>query len=754
MTVSSETSRKTFTGDASTTSFDTNPVVFFDEEDLTVYVVTTATGEVVDTLVLNTDYSVTGGDGAVGTVSLAGGSSPYGAHTSAQTLVIVRDLEIVQESDFVQNDGSDAEVAEDALDRLTMIAQQLAVQIARSVRLADSDVSGASVTLPTPAANAIPAWNAAGTALENKFGTDIDLALATAYILTLIDDTTSLAARSTLRDGDWVSPLDYSGVGDGVADDSTPLANAIASGKTVRIPKGYTFLTTGQTVSTVGQVVEIRGKVKLKNSTDQSVFTVSASGVKILGAGGGEIDGNKANQTTSTDSLGSCVWLADGVDNVEVRDLYIHDAKRNGVAGFGNHDGCVVFGNRIVDCGFMGVYPAQTSARACKRWLISANEISGFGQDGVGTVAIQHSVISGNRFVHPSDGVAVTCVALEASCDYTAVFGNTFVGTVTVDGSGSGVQVNDTTCVSVTGNVFKSLGIAISFHGAAAGSFNVSATGNVIDDCGYAGQAIRLAPTTGNHDMRAIVNSNVINNSPLSAIHVAGASHCDISHNQIYGVNLQNTASKRFVSGICLLAQAYFNTIIGNTIIEGTSGNLKIGIHEQGSAVGENSGNNTIKDNRISGADYDIICGGTAYGLTSFSKVTRVSDAAVSAAPTTGHWERGDAVPNEQPASGGAPGWACTTGGTFGAQTATNASITNGQTTLTFANAADAAKFHSGMKIQISNAGPASGVLDTYVQVFDGTGLACTVLNAASTTTTTAGVSCVNPVFKAEANLA
>src|SRR5262245_1199240 len=113
MTVSSETSRKEFTGNGSTTSFDTNPVVFFESDNLTVYVVTTATGA--STLLTeNTDYTVTGGDGATGTVDLATGSAPYGAPSSSQTLVIVRDLDVVQESDFVNNDGSDSEVVEDS----------------------------------------------------------------------------------------------------------------------------------------------------------------------------------------------------------------------------------------------------------------------------------------------------------------------------------------------------------------------------------------------------------------------------------------------------------------------------------------------------------------------------------------------------------------------------------------------------------------------------------------------------------------
>src|SRR4051812_29799465 len=114
MTVSSTTSRKTFAGDGVTTSFGTSPVVFYDSTDLTVYVVTTATGAVVKTLVLNTDYTVTGGAGSTGTIATTG---LYGAPASGTTLVIVRSIPRTQEVDLENNDPSDAEVQEAAFDK-------------------------------------------------------------------------------------------------------------------------------------------------------------------------------------------------------------------------------------------------------------------------------------------------------------------------------------------------------------------------------------------------------------------------------------------------------------------------------------------------------------------------------------------------------------------------------------------------------------------------------------------------------------
>ena len=197
MTVANESSRKTFTGDGVTTSFATSPVVFFETSNLVVSVVTTATGAAT-TLTEDTHYTVSGGDGSTGTVSLAGGSSPYGAPSALQTLVIVRDLPLTQSADPDNGDSSDAEVIEEVADRLTMMSQQLQRQLDGAFRLADTDVSGADATIPTPVASRLIGWNSDADALQNYAAADIDLALVSAFAETILDDSTAAEARTTL----------------------------------------------------------------------------------------------------------------------------------------------------------------------------------------------------------------------------------------------------------------------------------------------------------------------------------------------------------------------------------------------------------------------------------------------------------------------------------------------------------------------------------------------------------------------------
>lgn len=84
------------------------------------------------TLTLGVDYSVTGAGGASGTVTL---TSPL---LTGEKLTIVRNVPLTQETDYVVDDSFPAESHEQALDKLTMIAQQLAEEVDRAVKVLPS----------------------------------------------------------------------------------------------------------------------------------------------------------------------------------------------------------------------------------------------------------------------------------------------------------------------------------------------------------------------------------------------------------------------------------------------------------------------------------------------------------------------------------------------------------------------------------------------------------------------------------------
>lgn len=201
MTILSTQNRVTLLGNGVTTSFSTTPVVFYETSDLKVYIVETATGDA-ELLVENTDYTVTGGDGATGSVNLAGGSAPYGAPSASYSVVIVRDVPLTQDADPENGDGSDAEVIERALDKLTIIGQQLDDRLGRSVTLPESDVTGASVELPTPEASTLLGWDDTGMALVNYAAGELsDDISVSSFMATVLNDADGNEAFQTLIDG-------------------------------------------------------------------------------------------------------------------------------------------------------------------------------------------------------------------------------------------------------------------------------------------------------------------------------------------------------------------------------------------------------------------------------------------------------------------------------------------------------------------------------------------------------------------------
>jgi hypothetical protein len=142
MTVSTSTSTASYTANGSTTTF-AYPFKIFANSDLAVILRNNTTG--VETLqVLNSAYTVTGAG------SDAGGSVVFGtAPATGNTVFIRRSLPLTQETNFVPNDPFPAEAHEDALDKLTMLVQQINVSgVENSIRVPTSEAGITNTLLP------------------------------------------------------------------------------------------------------------------------------------------------------------------------------------------------------------------------------------------------------------------------------------------------------------------------------------------------------------------------------------------------------------------------------------------------------------------------------------------------------------------------------------------------------------------------------------------------------------------------------
>lgn len=158
MTVSTTSSRISYSGNDVTTAF-AFPYKFIEDADLVV-VLTDSAGTDTE-LTLSTHYTVSGeGTDSSGAVTMV--TPP----ASGETLTIYRSILITQETDYISGDAFPAETHENALDKLTLISQDLQTQVYRTIKIGET-ISGVDTTLPKPEAGKHIAWNSTSTGLVN-----------------------------------------------------------------------------------------------------------------------------------------------------------------------------------------------------------------------------------------------------------------------------------------------------------------------------------------------------------------------------------------------------------------------------------------------------------------------------------------------------------------------------------------------------------------------------------------------------------
>ena len=166
MTVSSATSKVQYNGNGSTTVFAYTFKVF-NQNDLTVIVRSAAGTETVKTI--TTHYTVSGVGSAGG-----GNVTMLTAPASGETLTILREQDLTQELDLVENDPFPAQSLEDALDKLTFMVQQHSEEIDRSIKASRTNtITSTEFTVSAASrANKIFAFDSAGElAVTQELGT-------------------------------------------------------------------------------------------------------------------------------------------------------------------------------------------------------------------------------------------------------------------------------------------------------------------------------------------------------------------------------------------------------------------------------------------------------------------------------------------------------------------------------------------------------------------------------------------------------
>lgn len=148
MTISSATNLIQYNGNDATSAFSTGSIIFYDDSDLVVTTTIIATG-VDTTLTLTTDYTVTGGNGAAGSITLVAG-----VLASTKRITISRAIPYTQPDEFVEGENILAETIETRFDKATIQTQQVKEIADRALKFPGSDPTSLVATLPAAAVRA------------------------------------------------------------------------------------------------------------------------------------------------------------------------------------------------------------------------------------------------------------------------------------------------------------------------------------------------------------------------------------------------------------------------------------------------------------------------------------------------------------------------------------------------------------------------------------------------------------------------
>ena len=164
------------------TVYDLSPDFLF-LEDYNLNCIETLGDGTTRTLVLGTDFTVTGGNGNSGSVITT-------EVLTGDTLLVYRDVEAIQQYDARVGDGFNTDTFERQLDRMVMAIQEAESSIGNAITLPIETPDDVSGILPLPAPFNFIRWNEDGTKFENTSGLGDTDFLIHVETKTLIDSQT------------------------------------------------------------------------------------------------------------------------------------------------------------------------------------------------------------------------------------------------------------------------------------------------------------------------------------------------------------------------------------------------------------------------------------------------------------------------------------------------------------------------------------------------------------------------------------
>tara|TARA_R110002073_G_scaffold79657_7_gene192135 strand:- start:641 stop:4846 length:4206 start_codon:yes stop_codon:yes gene_type:complete len=297
MTVSSETFKTSLSGDGSVTTFAIGNISFTDNSEIDVYIRNETASPPTEVLqTITTNYFMTDASGAqinpathIKFDTSAGHTVPTGSPVNK--VVIKRKIDLTQSTDYASGDAFPADSHEAALDRLTLLVQQMQEQLDRSWLFPETYTGLSNVKMPEPGNNAVVRWNSDGTALIS----DLSLATATYKVSPSADDTTADYLEEKLKPGTGLSASTVNPGGDEeytFTIDSTVTTltgTQVLTNKTLTSPVINTGIS-GTAIDNTGTLGTSTTKVPTQNAVKTYVDAqVTASDLDFQGDSGGAL---------------------------------------------------------------------------------------------------------------------------------------------------------------------------------------------------------------------------------------------------------------------------------------------------------------------------------------------------------------------------------------------------------------------------------------------------------------------------------
>ena len=310
MTINATATTLSYDGNGSTTAF---PVSFqffgtATTAELKVIEVTISTGA--EALKTNgSDYTVSGGNGATGTVTAST------APASGKRWVIIRNTTNSQNVDYVENDAFPAEIHERTVDRLTALVQEIATILDKVLKTPEGFVGTFNGNIPTPIAGRGLQFNSAGNGLEI---TEESIANIISTATTLKNDTETLKNTTETYKDSALSSLNGIQIISLGAKSSAPTVdnngNALVAGTlyydtTTTLAKIYNGTAWENIAGLVTSASDLTtGLLPIARLGDGSIITVKLADNSV-NASKLNVSGNgTAGQVLKTDGDGSFSW--------------------------------------------------------------------------------------------------------------------------------------------------------------------------------------------------------------------------------------------------------------------------------------------------------------------------------------------------------------------------------------------------------------------------------------------------------------